>query len=108
LRAPGFAWIDASDWEHSIISYIRRASDGDDCLVIVANFTPTVHRGYRLGVPARTTWREVLNSDAARYHGSDVGNDGPLVVTDIPWQSQPCSLEMTLPPLAVVVLRPDR
>ena len=105
---PGFEWIDASDWEHSVISYIRRARNWQDCLLVVANFTPLVRRGYRLGVPMLTTYREVLNSDAAQYDGSDVRNDGPLTAADIRWQSQPYSIEMTLPPLAVVVLRPDR
>ncbi|WP_186405459.1 1,4-alpha-glucan branching protein GlgB [Candidatus Accumulibacter aalborgensis] len=104
----GFEWIDASDWEHSVISYIRRARDRQDYLVVVANFTPIVRRGYRLGVPEWMAYREVLNSDAAEYHGSGVRNEGALAANEIRWQSQPYSLEITLPPLAVVVLRPDR
>ena len=104
----GFEWIDASDWEHSVISYIRRARNRDDCLLVVANFTPLVRQCYRLGVPALTTYREVLNSDAARYHGSDLHNRGPLPAGDLQWQSQPYSIEITLPPLAVVILRPER
>jgi 1,4-alpha-glucan branching enzyme len=59
-------------------------------------------------VPALTTYREVLNSDAARYHGSDLHNPGPLPASDLRWQSQPYSIEITLPPLAVLILRPDR
>jgi 1,4-alpha-glucan branching enzyme len=104
----GFEWIDASDWEHSVLSYIRRARNRDDCLLVVANFTPLVRQCYRLGVPALTTYREVLNSDAARYHGSDLHNRGPLPASDLQWQSQPYSIEITLPPLAVVILRPER
>jgi 1,4-alpha-glucan branching enzyme len=103
----GFEWIDASDWEHSVISYIRRASDRHDYLVVVANFTPIVQHGYRLGVPEWMAYREVLNSDAAQYDGSDVRNEGALPADEIRWQSQPYSLEITLPPLAVVVLRPE-
>ena len=67
-----------------------------------------MYRGYRIGVPARTTYREVLNSDAAKYHGSDLCNEEALVADDIGWQSQPHSLEMTIPPLAMVVLKPER
>jgi 1,4-alpha-glucan branching enzyme len=104
----GFEWIDAQDWEHSVLSYIRRARNRDDCLLVVANFTPLVRQCYRLGVPALTTYREVLNSDAARYHGSDLHNPGPLPASDLRWQSQPYSIEITLPPLAVLILRPDR
>ncbi|MER2544583.1 MAG: 1,4-alpha-glucan branching protein GlgB [Candidatus Accumulibacter phosphatis] len=104
----GFEWIDADGAEQSVLSYIRRALDPEDYLLVVANFTPNVYRGYRIGVPARTTYREVLNSDAAKYHGSDLCNEEALVADDIGWQSQPHSLEMTIPPLAMVVLKPER
>jgi 1,4-alpha-glucan branching enzyme len=103
----GFEWIDANDWEHSVISYIRKAKDPKDYLVVIANFTPIVRRGYRLGVPELTTYREVLNGDAAHYSGSDVRN-GEVQAADLRWQSQPYSIEMTLPPLAVVILKPER
>jgi 1,4-alpha-glucan branching enzyme len=104
----GFEWIDPNDWEHSVISFIRRARDPKDYLLVVANFTPVGHRGYRVGVPEAGIFREVLNSDAEAYFGSDQRNAQALVAQELKWQSQPCSVEMTLPPLAMVVLRPER
>ncbi len=104
----GFEWIDANDWEHSVLSYIRRAADPQDYLVVVANFTPVVREGYRIGVPELGVYREVLNSDSAYYFGSNVGNALGLEAQDLQWQTQPYSIEMTLPPLAVVILKPDR
>ncbi len=104
----GFEWIDANDWEHSVLSYIRRAADPQDYLIVVANFTPVVREGYRIGVPELCTYREVLNSDSAYYYGSNVGNALGLEAQDLQWQSQPYSIEITLPPLAVVILKPDK
>ena len=104
----GFEWIDPNDWEHSVISYIRKAQDPKDHLVVVANFTPVVHEGYRVGVPELCTYREVLNSDSEHYFGSNVGNGLGLPAQNLKWQSQPYSIEMTLPPLGIVVLKPQR
>ncbi len=104
----GFEWIDANDWENSALSYIRHAVDPEDHLVVVCNFTPVVRQGYRVGVPSLTTYREILNSDSEYYFGSNVGNSGALEAEQSNWQSQPYSVTMTLPPLAVVVLKPDR
>ncbi len=104
----GFEWIDANDWENSVLSYVRKAQDPADHLVVICNFTPVVRHGYRLGVPSLTTYREALNSDSEFYFGSNVGNSGALAAEPTPWQSQPCSVTMTLPPLAVVVLKPER
>ena len=104
----GFEWIDPNDWEHSVISFIRRATDPQDHLVVVCNFTPVPHEGYRVGVPELRTYREVLNSDAERYFGSNVGNAPGLPAQELQWQSQPYSVEMTLPPLGMVILKPER
>ena len=102
----GFEWIDANDWEHSVISYIRKAKDPADHLVVICNFTPVAHTGYRVGVPALTTYRELLNSDSEYYFGGNVGNGLGLPAQELKWQSQPYSIEVTLPPLAIVVLKP--
>jgi 1,4-alpha-glucan branching enzyme len=103
----GFEWIDPNDWENSVLSYIRRAADSADHLVIVCNFTPVVRHNYRLGVPHLGTYREVLNSDSAYYYGSNVGNAGLLQAQPAQWHNQPFSLTMTLPPLGIVVLKPE-
>jgi 1,4-alpha-glucan branching enzyme len=104
----GFEWIDANDWEHSVVSYIRKAADQQNYLIVVCNFTPAVREGYRVGVPEMCTYREVLNSDSEFYFGSNVGNGFGLPAQQFKWQSQPYSIEMTLPPLACVILKPDR
>ena len=104
----GFEWIDANDWEHSAISFIRKAKDPRDHLIVVANFTPVVREGYRVGVPELCMYKEILNSDSEHYFGSNVGNGLGLPAQDQNWQSQPYSIEMTLPPLALVILKPER
>ena len=104
----GFEWIDPNDWEHSAVAFIRKAKDPKDHLIVVANFTPVVREGYRVGVPELCTYREVLNSDSERYFGSNVGNGRACPAQEVKWQSQPYSIEMTLPPLAIVVLKPVR
>ncbi len=104
----GFEWIDANDSENSVFSFVRRATDPTDYLVVVANYTPVVRYGYRIGVPEAVHYRELLNSDSQYYFGSNVGNGLGLQAEQRPWQTQPCSLVLTLPPLALVVLKPER
>jgi 1,4-alpha-glucan branching enzyme len=104
----GFEWIDLNDWAGSIISYIRRAADPDDHLVIVCNFTPVPRFDYRIGVPEHCHYREVLNSDSTIYWGSDLGNQGGFWSDTIPWHGRPYSLNLLLPPLAVSVFKPIR
>jgi 1,4-alpha-glucan branching enzyme len=104
----GFEWIDANDWEHSVVSYIRKAADPANYLIVICNFTPVVRHGYRVGVPELCTYHEVLNSDSEHYYGSNVGNGLGLPAQPTNWQKQPYSIEMTLPPLACVILRPGR
>jgi 1,4-alpha-glucan branching enzyme len=106
----GFQWIDLHDVDQSAISFLRRAAAGDpaqaECIVVVANFTPVPREGYRVGVPFLGFYRELLNSDAEVYGGSNLGNRGGLPADEIPWQGQPYSVLLTLPPLAVVFLKP--
>ena len=111
--AAGFAWVDASDDNQSVVSYLRRAggaqSDGavgHDDVLVACNFTPVPRHGYRIGVPADTFWNEVLNSDAEVYGGSGQGNMGGLSADEVGVHGHEWSLELTLPPLAVVVLTP--
>jgi len=102
----GFEWIDADNAELSLFSYIRRARDGSFVVVIV-NFTPVVHHGFRVGVPAAARYREILNTDAARYGGSGVGSDDPVEVDEHPANGRAQSIALTIPPLAAVVLSPQ-
>lgn len=102
----GFQWIDLHDSEQSTLSYIRRAQDPANHVVCVFNFTPVPREGYRVGVPFRAWYRELLNSDSSMYWGSNMGNGGGVQAEDIPWHGQPCSMVVTLPPLSVVYFKP--
>jgi 1,4-alpha-glucan branching enzyme len=108
LSHEGFSWIDCNDHEHSVISFIRRAANPDDYLVVAVNFTPTVRADYRIGVPCAGTYLEVLNSDSEAYSGSNVGNNGAVQAVNVPLHGHPCSVSLQLPPLACVVLKPAR
>jgi 1,4-alpha-glucan branching enzyme len=105
----GFRWIDADDAWNSVLSYVRRA-DGrsggaEEELLIICNFTPLVRSNYRVGVPHVGRWRELLNSDAEVYGGSGVGNLGGVESTPVPFHGHPHSVNLTLPPLGMLVLK---
>ncbi len=104
LDARGFEWIDADDSDNSVITYIRRGLDTPD-VVVALNFTPIVRENYRIGVPQKGFWREVLNTDATTYGGSGQGNMGGVSTMPIPYHGRPQSINLTLPPLAAVILR---
>jgi 1,4-alpha-glucan branching enzyme len=100
----GFEWLDCHDNEQSIISYIRRGSD-QSFVIIILNFTPVVRHEYRLGVPQPGSYRELFNSDAAFYGGSNQGNGMGLHTEHMAWMHHQQSLVITLPPLAGIVLQ---
>ncbi len=102
----GFRWIEANDADYSVYSYIRYADDREDFLIIVLNCTPVVRDNYRIGVPRSGFYQEALNSDAAVYGGSNVGNLGGIHSEDIASHGLPDSISLRLPPLAVLVLKP--
>jgi 1,4-alpha-glucan branching enzyme len=99
----GFEWIDASDGATSVLSFLRHG--GYETMLVVCNFTPVVRHNYRVGVPHGGYWREVLNGDGGEYGGSGVGNQGGVMATTDPSHGRPCSLTLTLPPLAAVFLK---
>jgi len=105
VAAAGFEWIDCNDHEASVISLLRRANDRDDCVVAVLNWTPIVRHGYRIGVPEPGFYTELLNSDAAVYGGSNVGNEGGRHAEDIPAHGHAQSLSLTLPPLSGLLFK---
>ena len=103
VDAAGFSWIDANDAQGNVFSFLRFGTDGS-ALACISNFSGTPHEGYRLGLPWAGTWHEVLNTDAAGYHGSGVGNFGQVEATDDSWHGQPASTELRVPPLGTVWL----
>jgi len=100
----GFRWLEADDAERNVVAFLRVAADGERSLACVANLSPVPRERYRLGLPHGGRWRELLNTDAAHYGGSNVGNLGGVEADALPWQGQRWSAELTLPPLAVVWL----
>jgi 1,4-alpha-glucan branching enzyme len=104
----GFEWIDCHNYADSILAYIRRGTDPTDMLTVVCNFTPVVRQSYRLGVPEGGWYQEIYNSDSSFYGGSNVGNFPGVMASESESHGRPFSLELTLPPLSVVVLKPKR
>jgi len=103
----GFEWVDFSDVEKSIVSYLRRGRSADDVVLVVCNCTPVPRYNYRVGIPFGGFWEEVLNSDAVDYGGSGVGNLGGVEAEQVPVHGRPWSLPLTLPPLGVVIFAPE-
>jgi 1,4-alpha-glucan branching enzyme len=103
----GFQWIDASDVDGNVLSFLRRSAGGEQVVACVANLSPVPRDGYRVGLPVAGAWTELLNTDAAGFGGSGVGNAGVVHAIDRPWHGQPFSAEMTLPPLGVLWLTPQ-
>jgi 1,4-alpha-glucan branching enzyme len=101
----GFAWIDCSDAANSVVAFLRRAKAPAPAALVVCNFTPVSRNAYRLGVPGAGRWREMLNSDAATYGGSGVGNFGGTDTEATAAHGYAQSLALTLPPLGVVFLQ---
>lgn len=98
----GFEWIDCDDNENSVISFIRRGKNPDNFLIVVCNFTPTVYHDYRIGVPVEGSYREIFNSDAALFGGSNVLNADDIYTENIIWHKQEQSIRFTVPPLATI------
>jgi len=107
-EATGFQWLDADDADHSMYAYMRWGYAGGRAVSCVANFTPVPRTGYRLGVPWAGQWKLLLDTDSAAYGGSGFGGwtmtETHLEATDVPWQGQPCSVQLDVPPLSMVWL----
>ena len=101
----GFRWIDSNDNENSVVSFMRKARDDMDYLLVICNFKPEVHHDYRIGVPAGGAYVEVFNSDAAEFGGSGVKNSTVLQAQDFPWHNTGHSIQLTIPPLATIYLK---
>jgi 1,4-alpha-glucan branching enzyme len=108
FESPGFEWIDCNDYESSLISLMRRGGDErEPPVVAVLNWTPLVRESYRVGVPEPGYYRELLNSDAQPYGGSNVGNQGGRSSEPVPAHGHAQSLVLTIPPLGALFLKRD-
>ncbi len=101
----GFAWVDFSDADNSVISFLRKGRQSGDEVLVVCNFTPVPRHNYRVGVPAGGFWKELLNSDSPEYGGSGQGNFGGKEATPVPAHGNYHSLSLTLPPLGIVLFK---
>ncbi|WP_455951512.1 1,4-alpha-glucan branching protein GlgB [Arcanobacterium haemolyticum] len=104
----GFEWIDGSDGDNNVLTFIRKSSIDDDVVVAAINFAGTPHLDYRIGLPEAGEWEEIVNTDALEYGGSGVGNMGCVVTEDVAWNGRAQSALVQLPPLGVVYLTPKR
>ena len=101
----GFEFIDFSDYQNSIISFLRKSADQQSLILAVCNFTPQTWKSYRIGVPADGHWEEIFNSDAKVYGGSNQGNGGGLEADPVSFHGKPFSLSLTIPPLGVLFFK---
>ncbi len=107
ISYAGFQWIDFHDADRSVIAFYRIAKDGLSVIVFVYNFTPVPWRKYKIGVPYEGYYKEVLNSDSSMYWGSNMGNEGGVTAEKVFCHNQPYSIEIDLPPLGMVVFKPE-
>ncbi|WP_404547271.1 1,4-alpha-glucan branching protein GlgB [Dyella jejuensis] len=104
----GFQWVVGDDTHNSVYAFLRYGGEHVPPILVVCNFTPEVRHRYRVGVPEGGIWRELCNTDSGHYGGSNLGNGGQLHADANGQHGQPYSLELLLPPLATLILRPDR
>ncbi|HMS83297.1 MAG TPA: 1,4-alpha-glucan branching protein GlgB [Nitrospira sp.] len=101
----GFQWIDINDTENSVISFVRKAKNQNNQIICICNFTPVPRYGYRVGVPMPGWYRELLNSDAHMYGGSNLGNGGGVTAESVASHGLSHSIAVTLPPLSVLYFK---
>jgi 1,4-alpha-glucan branching enzyme len=112
--ADGFGWVIGDDYRNSVFAYLRKGEEGADApLLVVLNMTPVPRERYRIGVPAShpdapSVWQEILNTDAAVYGGTGLGNGGAVSGEPQSSHGMPHSLVLTLPPLSALILKPTR
>ena len=99
----GFEWIAYDDAENSVISYIRKGKKSE--AIVVCNFTPASHKKYKIGVPKNGMLKEIFNSDDESFGGSGMNNSKEITIKKSPWNSQKFSVDISIPPLAVVVFQ---
>ncbi|MFN4199518.1 MAG: 1,4-alpha-glucan branching protein GlgB, partial [Flavobacterium sp.] len=105
FTAEGFSWINYSDHQNAVLSYLRIGENEKESLVIVCNFTPVIREDYRIGLPLKGKLKEIFNSDALDYGGSGVLNPKPIKIEAVPYNHREYSAAVTLPPLGVTVFK---
>ncbi|PBI84972.1 1,4-alpha-glucan branching enzyme GlgB [Flavobacterium sp. ACN2] len=103
FRGDGFEWINYSDHQNAILSYIRKGNNPDENVIVVCNFTQVVRENYRIGIPKKGNLKEIFNTDAKIYGGSGIESTKPLKIESISYDGRDFSVELILPPLSVAV-----
>ncbi|MBE8724839.1 1,4-alpha-glucan branching protein GlgB [Flavobacterium hungaricum] len=103
FSGEGFEWINYSDHQNAVLSYIRKGNNEDENLVVVCNFTPVLRENYRIGIPKKGKLKELFNTNAAAYGGSDVQNEATITIEAVPYDGRDYSASLILPPLGVIV-----
>ncbi|WP_426485011.1 1,4-alpha-glucan branching protein GlgB [Flavobacterium sp. 2] len=103
FTGEGFEWINYSDHQNAVVSYIRKGNNPDENLIVVCNFTQVIRENYRIGIYQKGKLKEVFNTDAKIYGGSGVGNSESLKIDNLPYDGRDYSVELILPPLSVTV-----
>ncbi|MDQ6472993.1 1,4-alpha-glucan branching protein GlgB [Flavobacterium sp. LHD-80] len=103
FTGEGFEWINYSDHQNAVISYIRKGNNSEDNIIVVCNFTQVVRENYRIGISQKGKLKEIFNTDAITYGGSGVGNSKSLKTDAVPYDGRDFSIELILPPLSVTV-----
>ena len=101
----GFEWIDFRDSDASVIAFLRYSRTREEFLVICCNFTPVPRYNYRIGVPQKGRYAEIFNTDSEMFGGSNMGNSGAVWADERESHGRPASLNVTLPPLAVIMFK---
>ncbi len=107
FEPAGFRWLEPNDADANVVAFARLAAGGTRAVVCACNFSPVPRYRYRVGLPRGGLWKELVNTDSELYGGSGVGNLGGVLAEARPWNDQPFSAELTLPPLGVVWLVPQ-
>jgi len=107
FESHGFEWMDCTDWERGVISFMRKDSSKKNFVLVVCNFTPSSHNNYRIGIPFGGFWKEILNSDAKEYGGRGVGNLGGSASSPLAAKGRYHSLSLTIPPLSVLFFKQE-
>jgi len=105
LNSECFQWIACHDSDHSVIAYLRKDPSEKIFFAVVGHYIPVLHENYRIGVPRKGLWREVINTNSNYYGGTGIGNDGGRTTQDIPCNGFEQSLLLTLPPLSTTIFK---
>jgi len=104
----GFEWIDCHNYEQSTLAFMRKAKDPSDAIIVACNFTPVPRLWHRLGVSELCWYEEIFSSDSEFYGGSNLGNFPGVMAEELPWDGRPFSVQVVLPPLGAIMLKPRR